>query len=482
MTMITTSIHLVIVFVFVFVVYWYFCSYDALRQKYYAFLGIKNRKQSYDPTSVWTTEKGMDEKSEIEADEVLLWKVGPMMGRSGSAIVSLFPYDMAKYGLLAYLYFRIQDTWADLVLTEDKALRTSQIIEGLGKLPKRLSALYNHRYGISDANSSYHGSKPSSTGKLAPEDISNDIKWDLGEEGGRSRNRLYVDILKNSERFDSVYYNLANKTHQEVLLIFATEMAEGWQELERIQYSQQNNLKAGVASSVDYKDFMRLHAHVALDIGFFAFCKANDMDELEELIRPKNYDVCRSSAKESEEKKLKDLSAGEDGKVRKAFVEASDFIWYLNCAATIEEDLEEGLYFDEELYQMMVKKNANSKDDDFLNKKKKGSLLFTKTELEIIESVRARWLLFAMERYLKSADFILHPIIKQNWSARMLILQFLRVSLQVSEKYLSPNPKEVSGAVEIVKTLYQGWTPAGFEKGVLDTIKRAELLLEGHQK
>merc|ERR1712003_174425 len=92
-------------------------------------------------------------------------------------------------------------------------------------------------------------------------------------------------------------------------------------------------------------ELMRKHAEVALDAGFFGMCKG---------MSPALLKAIRTATFEP--------------KAHKAYLSFSDYTWYLNLAASIEEDVAEGVALDDDLRAM-----------DGLDK-------------EVVDRVRVRWL------------------------------------------------------------------------------------------
>merc|ERR1712048_392395 len=134
-----------------------------------------------------------------ENPDILLWKVGGLIGRSGSAVMGLFSTEMARLCLMGYIVFRTQDTWADIAIGQESR------IMGLGLLPKRLQALEK------------------SDGPVDEDDVE-DVKWDLES---RERNRLYVEVTKNVHRFDAVYKRM-KPSHRQILREYAEDTDKGW--------------------------------------------------------------------------------------------------------------------------------------------------------------------------------------------------------------------------------------------------------------
>lgn len=360
----------------------YKASY-ALEQKYYAILAILNRHKAYDP-KVW------DEKD----PDILLWKVGGLIGRSGSAVMGLFSTGMARLCLMGYIVFRTQDTWADVAIGKESR------IKGLGLLPKRYQALEE------------------SDGLIKEDDVK-DVKWNLET---RERNRLYVDVTKNVHRFDAVYKRM-KPLHRQILREYAEDVGKGWSELELRKDDPVT------------PELMRKHAEVALDAGFFGMCKGMSPALLKQ-IRTDEFEP----------------------KTHKAYISFSDYIWYLNLAASIEEDVAEGLALDDDLRAM-----------DGLDK-------------EVVDRVRVRWLIHAIEELLKSNKFLFHPALSKCWTLRLFILQFFQTSVNVCEKYFvllkdAKYEKKVGGSA-IVKTFIQSWTEKGYHEAVDGALRHSAYLLE----
>lgn len=340
----------------------------AFVQKSYAISGVINRHKPYD-SSVW------DEQD----PQTLLWKVGPIIGRSGSAIMSLFNLEMARTSLLGYIVFRAQDTWADVCIGHEER------IAGLDLIPKRLKKLYDGETEV-------------------PADDTSMYKWDFET---RERNRLYVDVTRNAHRFDEVFLSLTRE-HQHIILKYATELGDGWAELER-QHD------APVTP-----ELMRKHAEVALDCGAFGLCRAAGANDLIDAVDP--------------------ASGKTDPKSSAAYIAFSDFIWYLNLAVTIEDDVAEGVSLDPELRAM------------------KGM------DTEVIERVRIKWLVIALEQLANSGPFLFHSLLMENYTSRLFILQFLKISIQCCEKYLPDPPKKKSAPKALIETLQDSWSKKGYEK------------------
>lgn len=370
---------------------------DTLQQKYYGFDGIIHRHRPYDDT-VWH-----------ETDpNVLLWKVGRLTGRSASGAMGLFSTGYARLCLMGFIIFRTQDTWADVCLdSEDR-------IEGLKRLPTRLSKLLNRH---SPAHSSSQPESPPKT--YSPADIS--IGWDFG----RPRNRMYVDIALNMHRFDPVFIQLP-KNHQQILLQYASELAEGWIELERRKDEPIS------------PEIMRKHAEVALDSGFFGMCKGASPN-LIAAIDPKS----RSNLLDPE------ASA--------AYIAFSDGLWAMNLAATIEDDVKEGVTLDDELRAM----NGNLDDT-------------------VVRCVRIKWLTQTLTYMGRSTAFLCNQYLIESWSLRFFILFFLHVTVNECEKWLREYQEEhktkTSGIKLILRALLQSRSREGYYKGIFSSLFRAESL------
>lgn len=358
-----------------------------LEQKYYAVLAIVNRHKPYDP-KVW------NEKD----PNILLWKVGGLIGRSGTAVMGLFGTDMAQLCLMGYIVFRTQDTWADVAIGRDSR------INGLGLLPKRYRDLEEKE------------------GLIAKDNVE-DVKWDLDT---RERNRLYADVAKNVHRFDPIYKRM-KPLHRQILREYAEDTDKGWSELELLQ-------NAAVTP-----ELMRKHAEVAIDAGFFGMCKGMS-PALLKAIKTDEYEP----------------------KAHEAYLSYSNYTWYLNLAASIEEDVAEGVALDDELRAM------------------KG------LEKDVVDRVRVRWLIHAIEELLKSHQFLFHPGLSKCWTLRLFILQFFQTSVNVCEKYYiltsgSEYEKKVGGSA-IYKNFKRNVTEMGYCQAVANALRRSEYLLKGLKK
>lgn len=359
-------------------------SWDTVKQnlvqKYYAVKGVYNRHAPYDP-SVW----------EEKDPEILLWKAGSLIGRSGSAVMGFFPLEAARCGLLCFVYFRVQDTWADICIGSQKR------INGLKLLPKRLKRI---QAGETDI----------------PPDDSSDIKWDFAS---RDRNKCYVDVTLNVHRFDSIFLKLSEK-HQRIAYRFANDMGEGWAELE-----ERKDEKVSV-------DLMRRHAEVALDVGYLGLMDAVGNDDLANIVR--------------------NPVTKEDKDISDSYINYSDFIWYLNLAATIEEDIKEGVALDDELREMK------------------------EWDTELVEKVRLKWLVLGIEYVKKARVFLLHPDMCANFINRLFVLQFTKISGGVCYKHMpSPDPYVKKNAFKaLAETLFESLTQEGYKKATEKSLQEME--------
>jgi len=307
--------------------------------------------------------------------------------------MGLFGTDMARLCLMGYIVFRTQDTWADIAIGQESR------IKGLGLLPKRYQALEESE-GLID------------------EDNIEDVEWDLES---RERNRLYVDVAKNVHRFDAVYKRM-KPLHRQILREYAEDTDKGWSELE---------LRKNAPVT---PELMRKHAEVALDAGFFGMCKG---------MSPALLKAIKTDEFEPE--------------AHKAYICFSDYTWYLNLAASIEEDVAEGVALDHELRAM------NGLDK------------------EVVDRVRIRWLIHAIEALMKSNEFLFHPALSNCWTLRLFILQFFQTSVNVCEKYClllkdAKYEKKVGGSA-IVKTFIRSWTEKGYREAVDNALRQSEYWL-----
>mmetsp|Transcript_16332 Transcript_16332/g.24054 ORF Transcript_16332/g.24054 Transcript_16332/m.24054 type:complete len:657 (+) Transcript_16332:101-2071(+) len=356
----------------------------AMEQKYYCLSGIVNRHRPYD-ASVW---------SETNPN-ILLWKVGSLIGRSGSAPMGLFGTEYARLCLMGYVISRTQDTWADVCMdSEDR-------VKGLQLLPKRLARLMEKDKDMVGV----------------PDSHKKDLRWDFSS---RTRNRMYVDITLNVHRFDVVFLALP-KAHKEILVKYANDLSEGFIELE--------NLKDEPVAP----EIMRKHAEVAIDAGFFGMCKGA-APELIAAIDPSSKFVDPNSSA--------------------AYVVFSDGVWFMNLAATIEEDVAEGVTLDEELRAM----NGN------LN-------------VDVVKRVRIKWMIKSLSCFVHSRYFLFHPKLVQSWCLRFFILQFLQVSVGSAEKYLRAYQGETfkkSVEKQFFRTFVESLYEESYFKATDTSLKRAE--------
>lgn len=379
---------------------------EKLLQKYYGLKGIVHRHRPYDPT-VWQ-----------ETDPtLLLWKVGSLTGRSASGVMGLFGTEYARLCLMGFIVFRSQDTWADVCVDSNDR------IEGLKRLPKRLKGLLTKlRESESDSNNGY----ASDTSLGSYDDKS--IRWDFAS---RPRNRMYVDITLNSHRFDPVFLALPPH-HQDIIVEYATKLEEGWIELE-----QRKDEPAT-------PEIMRKHAEVALDAGFFGMCKGAS-PKLIAAIDPNS------------------TSQLFDSKASEAYVTFSDGLWFMNLAATIEEDVAEGVALDDELKAMIGK-----------------------PEVAVVRRVRIRWLTQTLKCMGGSIAFLRHQYLVESWSLRLFILFFLEVTVNECEKWLrlyqGVKTKRKSGGKQIIISMLQSFGRNNYFKGTEKCLARAEGLVEEFQK
>lgn len=373
-----------------------------LRQKYYGLKGIVHRHRPYDP-SVW----------QETSPNLLLWKVGSLTGRSASGAMGLFSTEFARLCLMGFIIFRVQDTWADVCLdSKDR-------IEGLRRLPKRLKRLVSKADGNdSDGESNY--SVDSFNSFTSNKSNDNRIRWDFDS---RPRNRMYVDITLNLHRFDPVFLALPPH-HKDILLQYAIELSEGWIELE-----QRKNEPVT-------PEIMRKHAEVALDAGFFGMCKGAN-PKLIAAIDPH--------------------SKSRDEKASASYIAFSDGLWFMNLAATIEEDVKEGVTLDKELQAM------------------KGAV-----DQAVVRRVRVKWLIETLKCMGRSTAFLHCEHLVDSWSLRFFILFFLNVTVNECEKWLreyqGTKMAKKSGGKQIVRSLVQSLYTSNYSQGVLVSLKKAENL------
>ena len=180
-------------------------------------------------------------------------------------------------------------------------------------------------------------------------------------------------------------------------------------------------------------EIMRMHAEVVVDAGFFGLCRAI-LPGLLEVVDP--------------------ASSTKDNRVSTSYINFSNFIWYMNLAASIEEDIREGVALDEELRTM---------NDGVL-------------EPDVVHRVRVRWLGLALTFIGQSEEFLVHPLLVNSWSLRFFILQFLKVSLDVCEKLMveSKGEKYVKpGATAIGRTFMDSWSPAAYCAAIHDALEKS---------
>ena len=364
-----------------------------LEQKYYSFQGILRRHRPYD-NKVW----------EETNPNVLLWKLGGTIGRSASGAMGLFGTEYARLCLMGFIIFRTQDTWADVCLDEEDR------IQGLKLLPKRLAGLLQEDETVIGVPDDYTH-KNNDEGGCPP------IRWDFDS---RPRNRMYVDITLNIHRFDTIFLALP-QAHKDILVEYANKLADGWIELE-------HRKEEPVTSEI-----MRKHAEVALDAGFFGMCKGAE-PELVKAIDPasKNKDAVASTA----------------------YVAFSDACWYMNLAATIEEDVAEGVTLDEELRAM----NGCLQED-------------------VVKRVRIKWLIKALTHLGSSRAFIDYPKLVNSWSLRFFILQFLKTIVSMCGKYTLEYQGGVfkkSGGKEMFRTFVESLYMDTYNTSVGESLCRAE--------
>jgi len=356
-------------------------SYIA-EQKFYALQGILNRHKPYDP-DVW-----------LEKDpDILLWKIGAIIGRSATGAMSLFNFEFARGCLMGYIVFRVQDTWADV------AIGSESRIKGLALLPNRFKKIEE---GIAEVEA----------------DDVDDVQWDLES---RERNKLYVDVTKYVHRFDSIY-KLMESSHRKILREYAEDLSNGFRELELLK-------DAPITSEI-----MRKHTEVANDAGFFGMCKAMS-PELLKAIQTDTYDI----------------------KTHAAYIGFTDYLWYMNLAASIEEDVKEGVALDEEL------QNMEGFDRNIVNK------------------VRLRWLIKANEEFLKSGYFVYHPALIASWPLRLFIYHFYQTSINICEKYYfslkDGTPfKKISGVVLLLRSIEANMSKDGYMQAMQNALQYASFM------
>jgi len=368
--------------IFAFIIYRLSYTFE---QKYYAIMAILNRSKSYS-RSIW------DEKD----PEILLWKVGGLIGRYGIMMAGLFDIDMARLSLMAYIVFRTQLTWDGVTI--DKA----DGVKGLGLLPKR------------------HNKLETSDGLVDEDDVEN-VKWDLESH---ERNRLYVDITKNVHRFDPVYKRM-KPLHRDILRKYAEDMNNGLSKLQLLQ-------DAPVTP-----ELMRKHAEVIIDTGFFGMCKIMSPELLKAIMTDKD----------------------EHTKVSEAYVCFSNYIWYLKLAASIDEDVAQGVVLDEELRAMGTAQN------------------------DVMNRVRTKWLVFAIRELLKSEAFLFHRELEKNRTLRLFVLQLFQTSMNVTEKYClllkDDKCKEEFGSFSTYMNFARNIVRSDYSASVSDALQSSESLLKG---
>jgi len=355
-----------------------------LEQKYYVIMSIVNRHEPYN-SDIWA-----------EKDpEILLWRVGGMIGQCGSSIVGLFDTDMARLCLMGHIMFRTQHAWTDVAIGREDRMNC-----------RRLLAKRYTRLDKSD--------------QLVEKGRVGHVRWDLES---CEQNQLYFDVTKNVHRFDPIYKRM-RPLHRNILREYAEDMLGGWRELKSLQDTP-------VTSEV-----MRKHAAFTIDAGFFGMCKAAS---------PVLLQAIQTDEVEPH--------------VHEAYISFSNYIWYLNLAGHIEEDVAEGVALDNELRAM----GGNLQKD-------------------VVDRVRVRWLIFAIQEFLKSDAFLFHPALTRSWTLRLFIMQFFRASLNLSEKYLhllkDGKCKKQTGGSSIFKTFLQNMTKPGYNAAVDNALQYSDTLLE----
>lgn len=207
---------------------------SVLQRAYYAIQGVRHRRRAYD-ASVW------EEKDAY----VLLLKVTPTVARSIGASFMLMPRRRLIPFLLGFIYFRVQDTYADV------CIGSAQRITGLRLLPTRLHQLMDGACPAADDASEY--------------------AFKLNIE----RNIAYVDVVRHVQRFDAVFKALP-LWMQQALLEFVTDLTNGSIELETL------------ADSPRTPEYLRRHAEVSIEYGLVCALRLLEMDDLATAVRDGN--------------------------------------------------------------------------------------------------------------------------------------------------------------------------------------------------
>ncbi len=207
---------------------WLHCPHAAsvLQRAYYAFLGVWHRRRAFD-TSVW----------EEQDSYLLLLKVTPTIARSFGASFMLMPQRRVVAVLLGYIYFRVQDTFADV------CVGSARRITGLRLLPRRLRQLMN-------------GTSPDA------DDVS-DYPFDLNVE----RNIAYVEVVRHVHRFDGLFKALPTR-ERHALFDFVTNFTDGLIELE------------ARADAPRTPEYLRRHTEVSIDYGLVCALRLLELEDL----------------------------------------------------------------------------------------------------------------------------------------------------------------------------------------------------------
>lgn len=205
-----------------------------LQRAYYALLGVWHRRRAYN-ASVW------EEKDPY----VLLLKVTPTVARSFGASIMLMPQQRLFAFLLGYIYFRVQDTFADVCQGSERR------IAGLRLLPRRLGQIMD--------------------GACPDADDLSDYPFNLNEE----RNIAYVEVVRHVQRFDDVFKALPMWA-QHALFDFVTDFTDGSIELEARTDSPRT------------PEYLRRHTKVSIDYGLVCALRLLEMDDLATAVRDAN--------------------------------------------------------------------------------------------------------------------------------------------------------------------------------------------------
>lgn len=197
--------------VFVFLVVCWKCYIDVLSppwRLYYFYHGFNSRNKTFSPTI-------LQEPNDTKRLIYLL----PYIAASFTPVILIVQKKKVILSSLGYLYWRVLDTFDDLLVGEERE-------KGLRMLHERLQQLQQN--GFASRNSEIDGFGFSNVGP---------------------RDEIYIHIVKAIEQFDSVFLQL-NEAGQDVLLRFVNHQANHFLATPRSHFKTEKQYYDKCASSI----------------------------------------------------------------------------------------------------------------------------------------------------------------------------------------------------------------------------------------